>query len=384
MLFMAKCQEILFDKKIDCKIMEFFNFTQMKNLVFISLNQVGDNVLSLLSVRSLCQYYPELSLHICNKGSFVPKSTLQMFGALPNIKTVQGFNKHWYNVQMYKDAYRLYNKIKDLLTEGDVVISSLLGLSSFAIAMTPFLLLLKLQYGKAFKVGQIFPRWFNYDGHLVDFHAEVFSALLNKDIKYIEHDEPIGVKKTVEPRTLAIIPGASRLFKALSPKTFAKIINHFASKGYVVKILGSNSKVDTTQANKIMDLVGTNAQNLTGKTTLNEYIQIIANSSYVVANDSSGQHIAHICKTPVAVMWGRNKETQIPKSYAWQGKLAINLYNESYKYCRKCSFLNKFKTRKRILRYHKNCKACITQNLDLITPENIILQIENHIERLSM
>ena len=351
----------------------------MKNLVFIGLNQVGDTAISLLTIEALCKEVPELSIHVYNKGN-IPNAVSIFLKTCPNIKSCQGLGKSFFSKKLYSDCYNLHKKIKELLKEGDVCVSSLLGAGTIFSVLLPFLLWLKLTQKNKLHILQTFPKWFKHDCHLVEFHCNLFSKAFNKKIEYTEHLSTFSTNKAVKPKTMAILPGASRLFKALPAQTFANVVNHFAKQGWEITILGSNTTIDVTKAEKIATLVPSNVKNLTGKTTLDEYIQTIANSSYVLANDSSGQHIAHICKTPSAIFWGRHKDGQIVKSYAWQDNLTLNIFNNPYQFCTKCTIFNKFKTQKQILKNHANCKPCIKQNLEMLKSETIISQIENHLQ----
>lgn len=377
---MAKVKN-LFDKCLSVNLNRITRYMAilMKNLIFVGHNQVGDAILAYLIIDTLSHYYPDLSVYMYSKNGDNVSAILKKH---PNIKSSQPVCTKMFRGALYKDTFAIYQKIKSMLKEGDVYVSSLLGSTTLYYSLFPFIAWLNMTQRNRVHVLHLVPKWFKVEGHIVDFHYRMLSEKLGRNIISHGIQQVFARNKDVQPQTIAILPGASRLWKSLSSEKFARIANHFAGKGYKIKILGSSSKVDTLQAKGIMALADKGVTDLTGKTTLDMYISEIANSSYVITNDSSGQHIAHVCGTPCTVFWGRKKDGVIAKSYSWNTKNTLNIFNDDYQECKKCAFWNRFKTEKQIKTCHKNCEECIKINLELLNINTIIAAIERHINTI--
>lgn len=351
----------------------------MKNIIFLNHYYVGDTILSYLVIDTLSYYYPALSVYVYNKNINGISPILQKHS---NVKSLQGLYLKIFRIALYKNTFNMYKQIKVLLEEGDVYISSILGSVTLHYTLLPFLLLLKVTRKNRVHILQLRPKWFKYNCHLIDFHCRIASHVLEKQISYHENKPLFRQQKIVKPKSIAILSGASHLSKSLSPHKFVYIVNHFINNGYSVKILGSKSDIDTGQAQKIMELSNKGVINMVGKTTLDEYISEIANSSYVITNDSSGQHVSHVCNTPCAILWGRDKNNIITVAYSWNTKNTLNIYNDKYQYCKKCSFWNKFKTKAQVMQSHHGCNECIKINLELLDINSVITEITKHMQSL--
>jgi len=102
---------------------------------------------------------------------------------------------------------------------------------------------------------------------------------------------------------LALCPGAEfGPAKRWPPEYYADIANAKLDEGWAVWIFGSPK--ETEAAYLIMQQTQNRCKDLTGKTRLEEAIDLLALATVVVSNDSGLMHIAAALKKPLIAMYG--------------------------------------------------------------------------------
>jgi heptosyltransferase-2 len=91
---------------------------------------------------------------------------------------------------------------------------------------------------------------------------------------------------------------------------FAAVANAKLAEGWDVWVLGSPKDAPVTQ--KIMELTGNHCVNLTGNTSLQDAIDLLALATAVVSNDSGLMHIAASVKKPVVALYGPTTPEHTP------------------------------------------------------------------------
>lgn len=102
---------------------------------------------------------------------------------------------------------------------------------------------------------------------------------------------------------LAVCPGAEfGPAKRWPEEHYAAVANAKLAEGWCVWIFGSPK--DSVVANKIMELTQNRCVDLTGKTKLEEAVDLLSLSTAVVSNDSGLMHIAAALKKPLVAVYG--------------------------------------------------------------------------------
>lgn len=115
-----------------------------------------------------------------------------------------------------------------------------------------------------------------------------------------------GTKPSIElPKEYYIVfPSASTDLKKWPIERYAKIIRKIYKKtGLTLLLCGTNT--DKKDYDKLTNLIKDVPKvNITGKTSLLEFIYVISNAKFVVTNDTSTYHIAVTNEIPVAIITG--------------------------------------------------------------------------------
>jgi heptosyltransferase-2 len=114
-----------------------------------------------------------------------------------------------------------------------------------------------------------------------------------------------------EAPVLALCPGAEfGAAKRWPAEYYAEVANSKLNEGWQVWIFGSPK--DTEVATHIMQLTQQRCVNLTGQTTLQEAIDLLALSTAVLSNDSGLLHIAAALGKPLVAVYGPTSATFTP------------------------------------------------------------------------
>lgn len=117
---------------------------------------------------------------------------------------------------------------------------------------------------------------------------------------------------------LAVSPSARWKTKTWPPEFFAKIIDAFSSEFPEKKVLLLGAKSENPSAEKVSSLCK-NAKplNLSGKTSLNELVEIIRGSEALITNDSGPMHIAAFLRVPVFAVFGPTLPDKTGPYWPW-------------------------------------------------------------------
>ncbi len=111
-----------------------------------------------------------------------------------------------------------------------------------------------------------------------------------------------GLQRPHQP-LLIIAPGAEfGPSKRWPAKYFAEVAQNKIEQGWTVWLFGSAH--DQAISTEVNALTGQNCQDLTGKTTLAEAIDLLSLATIVVSNDSGLMHIAAALERPIVAVYG--------------------------------------------------------------------------------
>ena len=132
-----------------------------------------------------------------------------------------------------------------------------------------------------------------------DFFNQIIPVSANEQIK--KPHFPVSDNKIDLPIKYAVIaPGANASFRRWNNANFAKVAD-FIYENYQIQCVILGSKADKVFAEEIAKNVkfADKLIDLTGKTSVVDMVNLIGNASLLVANESSGTHIAVATDTPV-------------------------------------------------------------------------------------
>ena len=115
--------------------------------------------------------------------------------------------------------------------------------------------------------------------------------------------------------TMAICPGAEfGPSKRWPAEYYAEIAKFYVNKGWNVLCIGSKNDEDIGMGIGSLNNLRSNESfiNLTGKTSLQDAIDILAFTEKVVTNDSGLMHIAAAVKTPLVALYGPSSPEYTP------------------------------------------------------------------------
>ncbi|NPB04776.1 MAG: glycosyltransferase family 9 protein [Aquificae bacterium] len=105
------------------------------------------------------------------------------------------------------------------------------------------------------------------------------------------------------PRFVLVSPGANFEPKRWAPENFAEVVRKLLKRG--VGVVLSGSAADRRAAEEVLASLGSaeGVWNLTGKTSVREFVHLIAAAEAVLANDSAPVHAAEAVQTPVLTVY---------------------------------------------------------------------------------
>jgi len=153
------------------------------------------------------------------------------------------------------------------------------------------------------------------------FINEILSITSKPDRLKIYHK----IKKKESKKVVIINPGASfGPAKRWDAKGFAKVAEYL-SPNYDVLITGN--KDDEMISNEITQYLSenkiSNYKDLTGKTSLKELLEVIANSNLFITGDSGPMHIAAAFQIPSINIFG---PTRVNETCQWLNKISVDIY----------------------------------------------------------
>ena len=282
----------------------------VKSIVIILPNWLGDAIMTTPAIEALCEFYPHASLTLV--GSYVSIEAMKHHPFC-----------HRSFVDNTKKGFRFYNtyKLAKSIGKHDIAISfrnqfypSLLAKltgSTVTIAREKWhsKLLLKL-HPKA--SGQ----------HLVQKYLSLVETLTQHKIKEISPLRLFVPKHPFERPTLGLNPGATYgSAKRWYPEKFAAVAAAFSAE-YDIVIFGGPSEVEMASSieEELQKLKITNYTNLAGKTSVEELLSHIGGLELFITNDSGPMHVAAAYQVPTVAIFGPTKHLETSQ---WKNRKSV-------------------------------------------------------------
>lgn len=277
------------------------------NILIRMPNWIGDAVMATAALKNIQKHFPDGNIYLITSPA-----AYEMFSYDPSIKKVYIDNSKKFFLR-YKRLSVLAEEIKaDIQEEIDLGITFQ---NNFPSALLLKLIGVKKIYGaKNALRNLILSKSIKVDKSL--HQVEVYNQIVNGTLEttYETGDTTLftpPVKKD-ERKRVGINPGAAYgSAKRWEPHKFAEVALKLSDE-YEIIILGTAAESDI--ANKIESVLAFNSakkyQNLAGKTSVYELLQIISTLDLFITNDSGPMHIAGAFKIPTVSIFGSTNHIQ--------------------------------------------------------------------------
>lgn len=153
---------------------------------------------------------------------------------------------------------------------------------------------------------------FDKEIHQAQIYNTIVNFITGKSDETNETKLFVGKKHTYPRKTIGINPGAKYgSAKRWEPHKFAEVALNL-SKDYDIVIFGTNEESDIS--NKIESVLSFNSannyQNMVGRTSIYELLQMISSLDLFITNDSGPMHIAGAFQVPTVTIFGSTNHIQ--------------------------------------------------------------------------
>jgi lipopolysaccharide heptosyltransferase II len=268
----------------------------VKKILFVSLSNLGDIILTTPVFETLSENFPESRIDV-----IVGSSGKSIFSAHPGCG----------RIITRKRRQTMGERIEELISIRKEKYDIIVDLKN---SFLPFL------GGARRGLPSIRDRLRR--GHMVDVHLGAIKSLdiapdapprfyvpvsleEKEFVSGIMEDE--GITEGSSVKIVTINPGAKSHIKRWSIERYAKITDLLGKElGCRIFIVGGEEDRET--AREILAISSSSALNLTGKTSIGSLYEIIRRSDLVITNDSGPMHLASAAGTPTIAIFGPSNE----------------------------------------------------------------------------
>lgn len=132
-----------------------------------------------------------------------------------------------------------------------------------------------------------------------------------------------------------INPTAARAAKFWSPQQWMTLIHRLLKKSpqFPIVIAGGGSAVEKAHCDEIIDSLVDKVINLTGKTSLKQYLHLISFAKSMVCIDGAASHIAQAFEVPTVTIFGPTHEKKWHRQTPIHIALAARTFHASNQFC---------------------------------------------------
>ncbi|VAX34858.1 hypothetical protein MNBD_UNCLBAC01-1100 [hydrothermal vent metagenome] len=295
---------------------------KIKKILIISLDYIGDNVLSSAIFPVLKKEFPQASISI-----MVGEWTKGLYEARPDIKEIITYNCNWLNRTGHNWSFRQkWSVIRKARREKFDLIIDIRG--SFGTFLLLFSKSNQYWIDRRVLLAQdlikIFKRKFLKQNVIFEDSRRPYQAInIFKDLGieykekpevslYIGKQDRVNLKNLLteqgidlNKKIISIHPGVNSRFKLWDNDKWAKVADTLIEQ-FKVQVVISGSKGDVTLANNIISLMKQEGFNLAGKMSLMQMAALIELSQLCICLDSGPMHIAGALNVPVIGLFGAN------------------------------------------------------------------------------
>ncbi|MBU4376336.1 MAG: glycosyltransferase family 9 protein [Candidatus Omnitrophica bacterium] len=274
--------------------------SKVKRMLFITLSNIGDIVLTTPVMSVLCGHFPSARLDV-----MVGPNGEDLFKKHPAVFKLIIYNKH----TSLKEKRRLIQKLRKV--RYDLIVD-------MRNSLFPFLLGAKYRTSPIQNV----PRAVRHkkEQHLAKLSsiglevkdAPFFIHIPTEDIDFI--DKIIKKSDSKKP-VVAIAPGAKSEIKRWTKKGYAELVGRLIDEIDADVILAGD-KADRRAVKDIIAAANKEVTDLTGETSLCQLAALLKKSDLLITNDSAPMHLGVAAGTKVLAIFGPTD----PRLYGPRGK----------------------------------------------------------------
>jgi len=315
----------------------------VNKILFISLSNIGDCILTLPTLDSLMKDFPQAKITVVTS----PRAK-GIFQDNPYISRLAVFDKH----SKLKEKANLFKELKR--ERFDMVVdlrNSFLGAflpSRYKIS--PFLFIPKqIKHMK--------------DRHLYKVHSSQFTvhSTTRKSSLFIKPEDEEYIREILkenniseQDKIIVVAPGARSHIKRWPQDKFVELINSLV-KEFSAKVVLAGDKEDAPIAKYISSHASSCALDLSAKTNIQQLGSLLKRCCLVITNDSATLHLASYLDIPIIAIFGPTNEI---KYGPWSGNFAIARKDI---FCRPCE--------------SAQCKYGTLKCMQLIRTEDVLRQV---------
>ena len=289
----------------------------MKNFLIIGPAWVGDMVMAQSLFKLLKEKNPEASLHVA-----APAWTMPLLARMPEVSGMTPLPFAHGRLDLTA-RYQLGKELRALHFDQAIVLPN-----SFKSALIPWWAKIPQRTGWSRELrGLILNDARRLDKKRYPLMVQRFLALAlppqadlaetyaHPELTSTEHTQAAALQKhnLTRPQgpVLALCPGAEfGPSKRWPEEYYAEVARHHLAAGWQVWLFGSAK--DQVVTEKIMALTNQACVNLSGRTKLEEAIDLLALATVVVSNDSGLMHVAAALKRPIVAVYGSTSPGYTP------------------------------------------------------------------------
>lgn len=272
----------------------------MKKIIIRTPNFIGDTINTTPCLELIKQEYPEAELTVVG-----PDFVRELFKYDPRITHYITFPpKRKNKLSTYWNIIRKLRKEKGEL--GIIFVNTFISALLFKLGRVKKNIGYNKE-GRGFLLD--FSPYFNCNKHYINRYASLFNEYIGNRYTYLpELSLRHTGRKTFQfdnsHKTIALyLGGANKIFRRYPDEYAVQLLRLLNRQGYNLLLIGDgNDNIKHTQyadEARIDHLI-----NLTGRTTIEDFINTIANVDLLITIDSSALHIAAAVKTPFIALMG--------------------------------------------------------------------------------
>ena len=288
------------------------NSTNIKSILIILPNWLGDAVMATPAIEALCEFYPHATLTFV--GSFVSIEALKYHPLCKNT----------YIDETKKGSFRLINtyKFAKKIGKHDLAISFRNQIySSLLLKLTATPITVARASWHAQWLLSLAP--LTKGGHLVEQYVSLVESITKETVNLISPLRLFIEPYQYDSPTLGINPGATYgSAKRWYPEKFAQVAANYANT-YEIVIFGGPTEVEMAKSieDELIKLGINNFTNLAGATTIKELCSHIGGLSLFITNDSGPMHVAAAYQVPTVSIFGPTKHLETSQWKNRQSKI---------------------------------------------------------------
>ncbi len=314
-------------------------------ILFITLSNIGDCILTLPVLDFLRQKYPEAAI-----TCLVPPRPKEIFTRNPAVKDVIIFDKHAKLADKLKLFFALSKENFDLVVDlRNSFFGALLPVRKKSLFFSPLRRIPSRI--KHMKEKHLF--WANLSEYSKKNKQYQSLNITSQDVDYIRGILS-GQNLANGAKLIVIAPGSRSQVKCWDKQNFSQLCSQLVEAGHQIVLVGDS--LDQPVCNYLQAVGDQKIINLCAKTNLSQLAQLLKSSQLLITNDSAVMHLASYLHVPVVAIFGPTDE----KKYGpWSERSAVVKKDI---FCRPCE--------------KAQCRFGSLACLKVIKPADVLRQIE--------